>query len=373
MSQCQVVCPANSSYNAVNIKINNPKAKISDKNNCCDGNFNAVNLEINNPELKQKPVYDYPVYERIITSDMTNFVPVAQPEMSMAPVAYETSYINSKTYINTDFDKDAKNAKAVEVPAPNLTTVENEKKNIDKEVSFNGLAFKAGNKPEIIADGNLQPAVNVEKVVENLSSPDYDVQAKQLEKIIYTALKDSKNAIPYVTSSVFTAMINIAEKDSSSLEGPSQEVIDARKKIITNEIIKEQQLANNKKPEEIELPYKLNEADMALAMKLSPMELVERNKEYALLTLAALTKIYAEDVEKNTGNVVSLTDLPGASVMVETLKTSNNPSVKMAAIESLVYINRPEYNKEIKAVLEIVRNDKNQAVSVVANDALKNI
>lgn len=365
MSQCQVVCPANSSYNAVNIKINNPRANISDKNNCCDGDFNAVNLEINNPELKQKQVYDYPVYEGIITSDMTNFVPVAMPEMPVVPVAYKTSYINSKTYINTDSEKDAR---AVEVPAPNLTTVENEKK-----VSFNGLAFKAGNKPEIIADGNLQPAVNVEKVVENLSSPDYDVQAKQLEKIIYTALKDSKNAIPYVTSSVFTAMINIAEKDSSSLEGPSQEVIDARKKIITNEIIKEQQLANNKKPEEIELPYKLNEADMALAMKLSPMELVERNKEYALLTLAALTKIYAEDVEKNTGNVVSLTDLPGASVMVETLKTSNNPSVKMAAIESLVYINRPEYNKEIKAVLEIVRNDKNQAVSVVANDALKNI
>ncbi len=99
--------------------------------------------------------------------------------------------------------------------------------------------------------------------------------------------------------------------------------------------------------------------------------MAERNKEYGLLTLAALSRVYVDDFKKQTGNVVPLTDVPGASTMVEALRNSKNPSVKIAAIEALVYINRSEYTKEITAVLEVAAEDSNKAVSSVALSALK--
>jgi hypothetical protein len=360
MSQCEVICPARSTYNAVSIRINNPKANMSDKMSNADGEgeFNAVNLEINNPELKQKPVYSYPEFDEIVTSDM------AMP--MIAPVAYEASYVN-RTYISPA--KDYKAAETVVVPEPNLTTVEDEKKNL----AFNGIRFKAAQKPEITPDAGLKPAVDVDKVVGNLASADYDVQAKQLEEIVYYSLKDTKNAIPYITAPVFSELIKIASKDTSAMEGPTEEQINIRKEIITNEIYLEQQLAQNKKPEEVKLPYDVSKENFEKAVVLSEMELAERNKEYAILTLAALSKVYADEFEAKTGNVVPLTDLPGASAIVEAIRNSDNPSVKAAAIESLVYINRPEYKEEISAVLKIAANDKNKNVAALASESLKNL
>jgi len=373
MSQCQAVCPAGSSYNAVNIKINNPRANVTErrKNNNCEGEFNAVNLEINNPELREKPMYSYPKYDTIVTSDMANVRPIDIPEIPIFPVAYKTSFINNRTYISTDLDTPAELVRAenIEVPQPYLTTTENEKKNI----TFNGISFKKAQSPEIIPAGNIRPAVDIEKVAENLSSSNYDVQAKQLEEIIYAALKDKANSLAYISTPIFSEIINIIQKDTSSLEGPTEEQIDIRKKIITNEIIYEQQLAENKKPEEIELPYKLTQEELAKAIDLSELELAERNKEYAILTLAALNKIYIDEYNAKTGTVVPLTDLPGVAAIVEELKNSKNPSVKAASIEALVYINKPEYKDEIKTILQIAANDKNRVVSMTAADALNNI
>lgn len=332
MSQCQIIEPM-STYNAVNIKIHNPRANVAGKTQeCNNGEFNAVNMEIINPELGQ-PIYSYPVHDSIVTSDM-----------ALAPVT---------------------------VPEPNLTTVEDEKKN-NGNPAFSGISFRAS-APEIIPDANLKPAINIDEVNANLKSDNYDVQARQLEKIVKAALGDKESAIPYVTQSVFAEIINLAEKDTSALEGPTNEQIELRKKIITNEIIKERETAKGKKPEEIELPYNITKSDLAIAATLSPLEMAERNKEYALLTLAALGKVYVEEFENKTGNVVPLTDIPGASVIANSLRNSKNPSVKIAAIEALAYINRDEYKDEISAIMKIAATDENQLVSMVAKELLKSM
>ena len=376
MSQCEVISPATSTYNAVNIRINNPRANVSDKlkQNEGNGEFNAVNLEINNPELRQKPIYSYPKYDTIVTSDMANISPMDVPPVPLVPVAYKTSFINNRTYISTDMDtKDIKDAEVVEVPEPNITTTEKEKKLAENNPTFNGLTFKAASDVNIVQDANIKPAVDIEAVINNLSSPDYDVQAAQMEKIVGAALKDKTSALPYITTSVFTALIDIARKDSVSLEGPNEEQIAIRKKIITNAIIMEQQVQDGKKPEEVELPYTVSQEEFAKAIELSPMEMSERNREYALYTLAALSRVYSEEYENKTGNVVPLTDLPGASVMADILRADRNPSAKVAAIESLMYIYRPEYKDEISGIMEIASTDSNKTVAMVAADALRSI
>lgn len=376
MSQCEVISSATSTYNAVNIRINNPRANVSDKlkQNEGNGEFNAVNLEINNPELRQKPIYSYPKYDTIVTSDMANISPMDVPPVPLVPVAYKTSFINNRTYISTDMDtKDIKDAEVVEVPEPNITTTEKEKKLAENNPTFNGLTFKAASDVNIVQDANIKPAVDIEAVINNLSSPDYDVQAAQMEKIVGAALKDKTSALPYITTSVFTALIDIARKDSVSLEGPNEEQIAIRKKIITNAIIMEQQVQDGKKPEEVELPYTVSQEEFAKAIELSPMEMSERNREYALYTLAALSRVYSEEYENKTGNVVPLTDLPGASVMADILRADRNPSAKVAAIESLMYIYRPEYKDEISGIIEIASTDSNKTVAMVAADALRSI
>ncbi len=369
MSQCQAVCPSQNVYNAVKIKINNPKANIPNELKVSDDGFefNAVSLEINNPEVKQKQLYSYPKYDGIVPYDMAN---VVSSEISVIPVAYKTSFINNRTYITADIDpKELPAAKTSNVPEPNLTTIENEKEEFPV---FKGLNFKS-KIPEIYKKADIKPAVNIDNVLENLDSENYDVQAKQLAEIISAALNDKKAAGVYIMTDVFSKMIDISEKDTSKLEGPSEEQIKIRKKIITNEISRRKQLEEKKPPEEIKLPYEVTREEFLKAMDLSPFELAERNKEYAILTVAALTNVYVEEFKNKTGNVVPITDLPGISTMVNILKNSDNTSLKIAAIESLVYICREEYKPEISAVLSAATQDKSQAVTMVAADALKSI
>ena len=346
MSQCEAICPVQGSYNAVSIKINNPKANVSDKMTHVNDNkdYNAVNLEINNPELQPKSTYSYPVYDTVVTADMAN---LKQIDVPVVPVAYKASI------------------ETIDVPEPYLTNTENEKKNI----VFNGLSFKASTL-KISEDANLKPAVNIDDVLGRLTSSDYDIQALQLKEIFLAAMKNKNEAIPYVTSAVFKELINIAETNDSSLKGPTEEQIELREKLIANKYIEQQLKAEGKSEDEIVLPYNLTNAEIAKAIELSELELSERNKEYSLLTLAALTKVYADEYEEKTGNVVPLTDLPGASSMVEALRKSTNTSVKLSAIDALVYINRPEYDDEITSILKIASSDTNSIVAQYAQLAL---
>ena len=87
--------------------------------------------------------------------------------------------------------------------------------------------------------------------------------------------------------------------------------------------------------------------------------------------MAALSKVYAEEFENKTGNKVMMTDLPGASTMVEALKTSDNMYIKKAAIDGLVYLYCPEYKDEILTILKIASNDSNIDIDMYAVKFLK--
>ena len=140
----------------------------------------------------------------------------------------------------------------------------------------------------------------------------------------------------------------------------------SRKQIIVNEIIKEQAKTKGENPETIEMPYKISEKDIQEASKLSSMEQAERNKEYALYTMAILAKVYGDEVNRHTGNIVPLTDMPGVSTIVDTLRNDSNSGVKIASIDALRYLYKPEYREELEAVLKIATTDPNPLVARTA-------
>ena len=384
-------------YNAVKINIAKPAINIpTEKQSEANGVYNAVDINIQEPEVTSKSIYSYPEANAPVTYDMANInkIPVS------FPISYQTTnVILPNTTINSETESeivDVPSEEVVEVlpevPEPNYTTVEAEKglpvaamtelvfeaseptanENIVQEEA---ISFKANDNnlikqtPEIIPAEEIKPQVDLPLVVSNLTSENFDVQAQQMEEIARLSLESSQNAVPYITRDVFANLIDIIKKDTTNLEVPSDAQVSARRKMIANSIALENAKLNNTQGQ-VKLPYDLNDADINLAMEISPMEQAERNKEYALYTIAILSKVYTEEIEKHTGNVVPLTDIPGVSAVVDALRYNPNSGVKIAAIDALRYIQRPEYAGELTTLFTLAQADSNPEVSISATQAL---
>ena len=407
-------------YSAVKINIQKPQvngnANLNNLQNDNNGNYSAVSINIDNPtvNMPEHRIYDYPEAHMPITYDMANInqIPLPQgfhvayqttnlilPKMEneleieadknapkeledKAPVEdvkeSEKEEVVSETQVEAP-DVDEENAKVedkkVEVPKPNFTTVEAEKgeekvDNIDDEVEVMEAETKDIKKPEIIPGEEIKPDVDIPLVISNLTSEDFDVQAQQMEEIARISLDNSNNAIPYIVRDVFSSLIDITKKDSAELPAPTDEQIQARRKVIANFVSMENGKANN---QPIKLPYTITEKDAALADSISPMEQAERNKEYALYTMAILAKVYTDEVEKQTGNIVPMTDIPGTSAIVDSLRYNPNSGVKIASIDALRHIYRPEYKEEMSTLFTLAQADTNPEVAIAATRALDKI
>ncbi len=346
-------------YSAVNISISKPEvnsgktvtnpAEVNNDN----GIYNAVKIDIDNPSVKSEPksIYDYPEAEKIVTYDMLTVNPIQLPE-------------ENKDEVSTD--------EAVEVPAPSYTTIEAEKADTEEKKTsdeVSGLSFRgdapAAKKPEIIPSEPILPKVDVTLVTENLASSDKDAQAQQMEEIVRLAVMEPEKAKNYLINDIFSELINITNEDATKLTPPTQQQIEARQKLIANIVAveRDQKSIDN-------LPYKMSDDEVALATMLSPMELTERNKEYAITTLGALSELFIEDYKAKEGKIVPITDAPGVSAIVNALRKDPDSGVKLAAIDALRHINRPEYKEELSAILALAQTDPNPNVSKAAEKAL---
>lgn len=384
-------------YSAVKINITKPEVNAgSGVNSFSDdnGNYSAVNINIDNPAVNAEPkkIYDYPEASGSVTYDMANIQPIPLPkgfnfayhttnvilpkiehEVEIeAPETKETGEADEEALENDTTDE--KENDTIPVPEANYTTVEAEKgvlpveENNNTEISDGVEKPVEIKKPEIIPGEEIMPEVDIPLVVSNLNDSNYDVQAQQMEEIARISLDNSENAVPYIVREVFTSLIEISKKDTANLAAPTDEQIQSRKKLIANFAAME----NAKNNTETKLPYQLSEDDFVLANELSPMEQAERNKEYALYTISILSKIYADEVEKQTGDVVPLTDLPGSAAIVDALRYNPNSGVKIAAIDALRHIERPEYKDELSALYTLAQADSNPQVSAAAARAIEN-
>ncbi len=413
-------------YSAVKINIKNPELNTNEVSNIAqddaNGNYNAVNIEIDHPTVKSEPkkIYDYPTAKAPLTYEQAQLGKVALPEgfhvayqttnvilpkieneVELADKEKEVEDVEAEEVPVEDSDEsveDESEVKDVEVPAPKYTTIEAEKgdagvKNLaaidskdevktdeveeDDEVKEEASVENDDTKEvvekkpiEIVPGEEIKPDVDISLVVSNLTNKDFDVQAQQMEEIARVSLDNSENAVPYIVRDVFANLIDIAKKDSSELAAPTDAQIAARKKMIANYLTMEVARAANKPAQP---PYQLTEAEINLANEISPMEQAERNKEYALYTIAILDKVYTDEVEKQTGNIVPMTDIPGTSAIVDALRYNPNSGVKVAAIDALRHIQRPEYKEELTTLYTLAQADTNRQVAETAARALQSL
>ena len=390
-------------YNAVKIKVDEPKTTVpegfkSTEND--NGIYNGVDIEVNRPmvDIKRASEYEYPKYDGIVTYDMikpAEVEPKAIENINVSTNDKVSDEVSDKVTFNGLKDApveekadDAKVAfKGEDAPAEEKADDAKiafrgedapvEKKADDAKVAFKGeempaeelnpeVSFKGQKKNiNVIPSVEIKPEIDIKDFVSKLSEGNYDEQAIKMAEIIQSATSSDK-LNNFVTKDVFLGLMEIAQKDTSKLAKPTIQQEEIRNKIYINEMTKQVAKENGEKPDNIKLPYSLSDNEIKLAKDFSEYELAERNKEYALITMAILAKQYSNDIEKAAGDIVPLTDLPGASVMVETLRNSDNASVKVAAIDSLMYVYRPDYKNEFSSLFKLVASDKNPVVAQYA-------
>jgi len=178
-------------------------------------------------------------------------------------------------------------------------------------------------------------------------------QANTMEAIAEMAQVSPKQAAELLDVRVVDTLLGIMSKDSSKLEGPTAQQLQIREKIMSGKSV--------------------TEAEKAEANKITPMEQAERNKQYAIYTVAILQKLYGSEIEKINKTVVPITEMPGAAGIVEQVKNNPNPMVRAAGIDALSFIQRPEYKQDLTTLFTVAQKDKDVNVQQAATKALEKL
>ena len=299
--------------------------------------YNAVKIDIHNPQVGQNgaqppyqptaPIYNYP---------QTSIYDAPQAAPTQFPSAYPPAvmpqpgvvYPGQPSVINQQ-NVNVPPVQPQNVPAPQVS------------------------KPEVAQAEDVKPQLDLNEFITKLVNPDFNQQVESMEKIAGLIKESPEKASELVDSKIFDALNGIINFDSSKLEGPSQAQIDARQKILEGK--------------------EVTEEEKTLANTMTQKELAERNKSYALFTVAMLDKLYADEVAKLSNTVVPLTELPEAVNVVNQLKDNPDPMVRASAIQALSYLQRPEYKQDLTTLFNVAKNDQDSGVVQEATDALNKL
>lgn len=332
-------------YNAVKIDVNNPSV------NTPGVGQSVVNVPQQQPQYATPtmPYYNYPqaqLYDYPQTPQQPYYMP---PQMTCPPCVMPQ--------VQQMPQAPAAQQAPVEVPAPQIIQAAPQvvQQNFNAPqpapvVTQPTEAPKEAKQVDIVPPAPLTPQVDLNAFVAKLSNPDFEIQATAMEEIANMVKDDPQKATELLDVKVMDSLTNIVKNDSSNLAGPSPEQLAARQKKDANQA--------------------LTPDEQKLAETPSPYEAAERNKSYAMYTLAILQKLYGDEVAKLTNATVPLTELPGAVTIVEQLKNNPNPMVRTSAVEALSYIQNPAYKNDLNTIFTIAKNNVDPNVQEAAKFAL---
>ena len=317
-------------------------------------NYNAVKIDVHNPMVNvpaqvpgQLPQYEIP------TMPYYNY-PQAPSQPYYMPPVITTPEIPQQTATLPTEPQTIPVKPDVVPPAPVVTeNVKPEEKNEQVKDEVTPESPKAPEqKVEVVPPQEVKPELDLNAFLAKLTNDDYDVQAAAMGDIADMVDKEPEKATGLLDTDTIDALVNIINKDTSALAGPTSEVEAERDKINNNAEMK---------PEE---------KMAALEKTLSDREKAERNKSYALYTTAILQKLYSQEQKKLNNATYPLTEIPGAVTVVQQLKGNPNPVVRVSAIEALSYIQQPNYKKDLNTIFTIAQKDADPRVQEAATAAL---
>ena len=206
-----------------------------------------------------------------------------------------------------------------------------------------------------------QTAVDVNSLVADLKNTDNKAQEDAITKIanLSQGTPDMQSAV--LSEPVMRGLADIVKQDTSNLQGPSEAQVAAINKAASG--------------------AKLTPEEEALTQQLAPKTLADKNRVISMFTLAMLQKNQRDEVDRynatqdpnNQLPQLKLNDLIGYTEIENAARNDNEKEVKLAAIQALSYVARPEDKETIEPVLKAAMNDPEPLIQQAANEVLANI
>ena len=190
-------------------------------------------------------------------------------------------------------------------------------------------------------------SISPESFAGRLKTNDLDQQKSAIEEIAQYVKNEGTEGNELLDSTIFDALVDIINKDTSNLQGPSDEVKELR----------------NKAPED------LTPAEKELAESPCEMEKAQMNKQFALYTISFMQ----ERLNNELKQTLPLQDLPCIETIINTIKSDPDPKIRIAGISSLVHIAKPEYKEYLTTIFELAQADEDEKVKESAMKALEQV
>ena len=342
------------------------------------GQYNAVKIDIHQPEVKtseqivDKKLYDYPsasVYDtnapkKASITPPFEVKPKEEPTPEIpTPIVDENSETNDQSTIYFDEGNSVDNEKNLNKNFEAHNPLNHQ--SVDKQKLAFGASEKIKKTDKTTENSKLPetkndaaPIFNTDEVVKTLNSKDLKEQTIGLATIAFICEENPQIAKQFLNPPIVKALTDILKQDSKKLQGPTPQQIKLRKEVMEGK--------------------KISDEQMKIASQSSPMEMSERNKQFAIYTIALLDGILINEFDKNNKTSsekveLEMRDLPGMDDVINVLKTNPNPVLRTTAVEALFFVAKPQFNPVIKPILKAAANDKDIKVSETAKKALANI
>lgn len=206
-----------------------------------------------------------------------------------------------------------------------------------------------------------QNAIDVNSLVAGLKSTDNKTQEDAITKIANLSQGTPEMQSAVLSEPVMRGLADIVKQDTSSLQGPTEAQVAAINKAASG--------------------AKLTPEEEALTKELAPKTLADKNRVISMFTLAMLQKNQRDEVDRynatqdpnNQLPQLKLSDLIGYTEIENAARNDNEKEVKLAAIQALSYVAKPEDKETIEPVLKAAMNDPEPLIQQAANEVLTNI
>ncbi len=205
-----------------------------------------------------------------------------------------------------------------------------------------------------------QNTVDLNAINTGLQNNDLNAQTEAITKVAQLSQSTPDVALQVVDNQVMKSLIDIIQKDTTQLEGPNAQQI---------EIAEKSKEGKQLTPDE-----------QKVLEQSSPREIAEKNKVFAMFTLAMLQKLQRDEIDNynaqspnNQVPAVKMEELPGFNEISNIIKTSDIPAVKVAGIQALSYVARPEDKATLEGVLSGLSADSDPTVQQAVQEALSHV
>ncbi len=329
----------------------------------------AVNIQIFEPKAYagqsgqgvQNPIYSYPQQSMYAPQPYINqyqqYMPA--PQTPVYPVYPQQTYMMPQQNYTQEFSQTAP-MPSQQMPAPVLTNAPEQ----TQAPAQQPAEQQAAQSPELQVQEpsrENQTNVDVNSLVSGLQSTDNKTQEDAITKIanLSQGSPEMQNAV--LTEPVMRGLADIIKQDTSNLEGPSEAQIAAINKAASG--------------------AKLTPEEEALTQQPAPKTLADKNRVISMFTLAMLQKNQRDEIDRynqsqdanNQLPQLKLNDLIGYNEIENAARNDGEKEVKLAAIQALSYVAKPEDKETLEPVLTAALNDSEPLIQQAANEVLTNI